>query len=124
MRVLLSIRPEFALRIFDGSKRYEYRRAIFKTHDVKTVVVYASHPIRRVIGEFDIAEILCDIPEVLWEKTSQSAGITRKKFLAYFENKEMGYAIAVKTARAYDSPLFLRDLMVTYPPQSFLYLCS
>lgn len=122
MRVLLSIKPEFAFRIFDGSKRYEYRRTIFKRGDVTTVVVYASDPISKVIGEFEIGEILHDEPQMLWAKTGEQAGITKKKFLDYFENKAKGYAIGVKTTRTYNTPIPLNRLLVPCPPQSFIYL--
>lgn len=33
--------------------------------EVTTVVVYASDPVRKVIGEFDIEEILHDEPQAL-----------------------------------------------------------
>ena len=122
MRVLLSIKPEFALRILDGSKRYEYRRTIFKRGAVKTVVVYASGPIKRVIGEFEIGAILHEEPEALWAKTGDYAGITKKRFLRYFENRPAGYAIEVKEARTYDMPIRLDQLKVSWPPQSFTYL--
>jgi predicted transcriptional regulator len=65
MKVLLSIRPEFALKMFDGSKRYECRRVIFRREKVRTVVVYASDPIKQVIGEFDIGDIIHDKPSAL-----------------------------------------------------------
>lgn len=122
MRVLLSIKPEFALKIFDGSKRYEYRRAIFKRGGVTGVVVYASDPVKKVIGEFDIAVILHDEPQALWEKTKNHAGISKQRFLEYFVNKTKGYAIKVKSTRMYDSPLPLDSFMVPSPPQSFMYL--
>lgn len=122
MRVLLSIKPQFALRIFDGSKRYEYRRTIFKRGEVKTVVVYASEPIKQVIGEFEIGEILHEEPEALWAKTGDHAGITKKRFFEYFTNKCKGYAIKVRTTRMYDAPLPLNSFMVSSPPQSFMYL--
>jgi len=122
MKVLLSIKPEFALKIFDGSKKYEYRRVIFRRRDVKTVVVYASDPIKKVIGEFEIGEILHEEPQALWLKTGDKAGITKKRFLDYFENMGKGYAIKVKEARIYDSPVPLTELMLLSPPQSFMYL--
>jgi len=122
MRVLLSIKPEFALRIFDGSKRYEYRRAIFKNQEVKRVIVYASDPIKRIIGEFEIEDILHDEPGVLWVKTRNHAGISKKSFFEYFTNKSKGYAIKVKTTRMYDDPLPLNSFMVSSPPRSFMYL--
>lgn len=42
MKVLLSIKPEFAEKIFSGEKKFEFRRSIFKDKTVKTVLVYAS----------------------------------------------------------------------------------
>ena len=122
MRVLLSIKPEFALKIFNGSKRYEYRRAIFKNQKVSRVIVYASDPIKRIIGEFEIEDILYDELQMLWVKTKNHAGISEKIFFDYFINKSKGYAIKIKTTKMYDSPLSLNSFMVLSPPQSFMYL--
>jgi predicted transcriptional regulator len=30
MKVILSIKPEYAFKIFDGTKKFEFRRVIFK----------------------------------------------------------------------------------------------
>lgn len=59
MKVLLSIKPEFANKIFEGSKKFEFRRSIFKNKQVKSIVVYASAPISKVIGEFEIDTVHC-----------------------------------------------------------------
>jgi len=122
MKVLLSIKPEFALKIFDGSKRYEYRRAIFKNEEVSRVIVYASDPIKQIIGEFEIEDILHDEPQSLWVKTKHHGGISEKRFFDYFTNKSKGYAIKVKAPRMYDDPLPLSSLMISSPPQSYMYL--
>ncbi|MFH1639530.1 MAG: hypothetical protein ABIB93_04375 [Chloroflexota bacterium] len=124
MRVLLSIKPEFALKIFEGTKEYEFRRKIFKREKVTTVVVYASEPIKKIIGEFEVGEILSEEPQTLWVKTGEQAGITKERFLDYFANKTIGYAIQVKKARKYDMPLSLTNLRIAFPPQSFQYLLS
>jgi predicted transcriptional regulator len=87
-----------------------------------TVVVYASDPIKMAIGEFEIGDILHEEPRLLWAKTRDYAGITKKKFLEYFQNKAKGYAIKVKETRMYDTPMPLNKLMVPCPPQSFTYL--
>lgn len=120
--VLLSIKPEFALKIFDGSKKYEYRRVIFKRREVTRVVVYASDPIKQVIGEFEIEDILHEEPQSLWAKTSCHAGISRKRFLTYFTDKPKGYAIKVKETQLYDKPLPLSRFTISSPPQSYMYL--
>ena len=122
MKVLLSIKPEFASKIFDGSKKYEYRRTIFKRGEVATVVVYASNPIRRVIGEFEVGEILHEEPANLWQKTYNHAGITKQQFMEYFLNRNKGYAIGIKQPRKYETPLSLDEFMLSWPPQSFTYL--
>ena len=75
MKVLLSIKPEFAEKIFNGTKKYEYRRVIFK-NKVETIVVYASDPVQRVIGEFEIGEILHKDIEQLWEYTGNKINAT------------------------------------------------
>lgn len=69
MKVLLSIKPEFADKIFEGTKRFEFRRAIFKNTNVKKVVVYASSPVQKVIGEFEIDFIFKNRLEELWSET-------------------------------------------------------
>ncbi|MEE8353707.1 MAG: hypothetical protein V3S10_04550 [Dehalococcoidales bacterium] len=122
MRVLLSIRPEFAAGIFDGSKKYEYRRAIFKRPGVTKIVVYASGSVKRIIGEFEIGPVLHDKPHALWAKTKEHAGISRKEFFQYFRDKAKGYAIQVGATRKYDTPFPLSQLMVATAPQSFMYL--
>ncbi len=124
MRVLLSIKPEFAFRIFKGLKRYEYRRAIFKRTDVERVLVYASSPIQKVIGEFEIDTILSGEPVSLWQKTKAHAGISRESFFDYFADVDTGYAIRVKNCQMYERPFGLMESLGVSPPQSFLYLNS
>ncbi len=122
MKVLLSIKPEFVSKIFGGSKKYEYRRAIFKREGIKTVIVYASSPISKVVGEFEIGGILCYEPKRLWRETKQHAGISRKGFLDYFSSKRNGYAIKVKNSTLYEKPIALKKFKVATAPQSFRYL--
>jgi len=122
MKVLLSIKPEYAIKIFDGSKRFEFRRVIFKNPNVKTVVVYASSPIQQVIGEFEIDNILSFSPEAIWQMTKRNSGITEEYFYAYFADKDIAHAIKIKKTRKYRKPLSLKDDFNVLPPQSYLYL--
>lgn len=122
MKVLLSIKPEFADRIFDGTKKYEYRRMIFKNSDVKKVIVYASSPVRRVIGEFEVEGVLRASPEEIWRATKEHAGISKDSFFAYFALKEEGFAIKIRHARRYRRARCLQSSYNVVPPQSFCYL--
>ncbi|MDR0683134.1 MAG: ASCH domain-containing protein [Dysgonamonadaceae bacterium] len=122
MKVLLSIKPEFALKIFEGTKKYEFRKIIFKRKDVTTVVVYASSPMQQVIGEFEIEKILCKDTESLWQETKRHSGITKDFYDEYFADKEMAYAIQVGATLMYTDPLLLADVGLNFAPQSFAYL--
>lgn len=122
MRVILSIKPEYAEKIFDGTKKYEFRRIVFKDPSVKTIVVYASWPVQKVIGEFEIESILNFELQALWDKTKEFAGITEKFFFDYFNNKDKGYAIKVMKTTRYKKALCIKEDFHANPPQSFVYL--
>jgi predicted transcriptional regulator len=122
MTVLLSIKPEYANKIFAGTKKFEYRKTIFKRKDVKKVIVYASHPIQKVLGEFEIDDILMDSVELIWKQTNEYSGITKQFFDEYFENKLQAHAIKVGKVIKYNTPKFLSDYDIKVAPQSFVYL--
>jgi len=122
-KVLLSIKPEFAERIFDGSKRYEFRRVLFCSDSVTTVVVYASSPVKRVIGEFTVGGILRLKKQVLWERTKNHAGIGKRYFDLYFAGRCTAFAIKVSCPERYPVPVELEHAFnFSRPPQSFRYL--
>jgi predicted transcriptional regulator len=122
MKVLLSIKPEFANKIFDGTKKYEFRRSIFKNSEIKEIVVYASSPVQKIIGEFEIDRILSDDPVALWSQTKEYSGISEEYFFEYFGDKTSGYAIKIKSTKLYKTPKCIRQDFNLHPPQSFLYL--
>lgn len=122
MRVLLSIKPEYAFKIFEGSKKYEFRKIIFKRKDIEKVIVYASSPVQKVIGEFEIADILCEETELLWQMTQQYSGISKEFYDQYFENRDRAFAIQVGSVKEYVHPKTLSDFDIDFAPQSFAYL--
>ena len=97
MKVLLSIKPEFVKEIVNGNKKYEYRKLIFKRDDISTVVVYATKPYGKVVGEFEIDNIISDSPSVIWEKTKKYAGTSKQFYNEYFEGRDQAFAIKIKS---------------------------
>ena len=121
--VLLSIKPEFVEKIFDGSKRYEYRKILFKNINVNKIIVYASSPVQMVVGEFEIDGVLTLKPEGLWRKTKLESGITKAFFDKYFDGRNIGHAIQIGKVVKYAQPLCLnREFGIKHPPQSFAYI--
>lgn len=121
MKVVLSIKPEFAFKIFEGTKKFEFRKAIFKNRNVKTIIVYASSPVQRVIGEFEIEEIINKDLDSLWKLTQDFSGITEDYFYQYFANRTSGFAIQIKKTKRYKYARCLRSDYNLVPPQSFAY---
>lgn len=121
MIALLSIKPEFVAQIFDGTKRYEFRRVVFK-QPVKKVVVYSSAPEQMIVGEFDVDGVLHDSLDDLWRDTEHASGISAAVFYSYFCNKESGYAIKIGNVLRYQEPTPLSKIYPSPPPQSFAYL--
>ena len=122
MKILLSIKPEFANKIFDGTKKFEFRRSIFKNQAVNTVVVYASAPVSKVIGEFEIETVIKKGLNELWNQTKDYSGISKSYYDVYFTGKEEGNAIKVKNPTLYKKALNLKEEFGMVPPQSFAYL--
>ncbi len=51
-------------------KLFEFRKVIFK-ENIKSVLVYSSSPVQKVIGEFQIGEIIKHDLETLWSLTKE-----------------------------------------------------
>ena len=120
--VLLSIKPEFAHKIFEGSKKFEFRKQVFKDTSVKKVIVYSSSPEQKVIGEFEIEAILSDTPDNIWIQTKLYSGISREFFKSYFEGRNKAYAIKVASTKRYSKYKSLADFNIHAAPQSFAYV--
>lgn len=122
MSVLLSIKPKYIEQIENGSKLYEFRRVIFK-QDIDEIYVYATSPIKQIVGKIWIEEIIEDTPKNLWSNFKQNAGINRKDFFEYFSGKEVGYAIKIRDFISFDEPIDpYQENPKFVPPQSYAYL--
>lgn len=123
VKVLLSVKPKFVNLIASGVKRFEYRRVLYKHPDIKRIVVYASSPVSRIVGEIEVGELLTDTPEALWRRTRGESGVSREFFFSYFADRPQAHAIEIKAFHPYPSPKRLADEYPSIaPPQSFCYL--
>lgn len=122
MEVILSIKPKFVEKIFEGTKKFEFRRSIFKNKQVQKVVVYASAPISKIVGEFEIDEIIHNEIESLWSKTQEYSGISKDYYINYFLGKKNGYAIKIKSSKKYNEYYSIQEKFGMNAPQSFAYI--
>lgn len=121
MNAILSIKPQFVEEIIAGTKRFEFRKSIFK-QPVEKVYVYASAPISRIIGEFLLVSVVTGMPRDVWKETQQYSGITKSFFDEYYKGRDTAYAIVIQDFVKYDQQVKLP--LGIHAPQSYCYVES
>lgn len=148
MKVLMSIKPEYVEKIFSGEKEWEIRRIAPQpfcknamrwrpSRSVFGVVVYASSPIRKVVGELMIDYTILGNTKQIMEECGNKVGIDfeiLKKYLydPITEEDDMAWGMHIGWKRLYEKPLTLDEArfilkksdscVVTTAPQNFCYI--
>lgn len=122
MNVLLSIKPKYTEAILDGSKKYEFRRTIFRRKDVERVFIYSNSHVRKIVGFFEIEKILEGTPQEIWNTYHGYGGISKRDFFKYFEGSQKAFAIKIKNVHRFSEPIDPCPIIENFtPPQSFYY---
>ena len=78
-------------------------------------------PIKKVVAEAEILEVLALEPSKLWDETKEYSGITKEYFDDYFKNRKIAYAYKLGKIKVYAEPKALREFGLKKAPQSFAY---
>lgn len=120
--VLIAIRPRFAESIMKGEKKVEFRKVRFR-EKVSHMVIYASKPIQRILGYFQVPNIEEDSPEHLWARYRYVSGLSYDEFRDYYAASNKGIAIKVGNIWQLKEPVPISKLDKSIIiPQSFAYL--
>ena len=127
--MLVSIKPNFAEQILDGSKKVEFRRRHPRQIELGSrMLIYASSPIRALIGTAVVFDVVEASPEEVWNVYQDVGGIEHDAFNAYFESSDRAVAIRLRKPVRLDKAIPLDDLRCKWPgfhpPQQFAYLTS
>ncbi|CAF30340.1 type I restriction enzyme S subunit [Methanococcus maripaludis] len=124
MTILLSIKPKYVKEILNGSKKYEFRKSIFKKYDKNELVfIYSSYPVKRIVGTFSVGDIIENCPKILWNEFKNVSGIKESEFFKYFKEKDKGYAIQINKLNEFKNPVNPKDINPDFrAPQSFCYI--
>ena len=120
-KMLLSINPCHVNNIMAGIKHYEFRKRKCKKI-VDTIIIYATSPIMKVVGEAEVIDIIEDTPKNVWNVTSDYSGISKSFFDKYYKGRKKAVAYKLGKVKKYEKPLSLSDLGVYSAPQSFVYI--
>ena len=104
-----------------GKKKYEFRK--FHCRDgIDTIVIYVTAPVKEVIGEVKLLDIIEGDVEYVWHETKRFGGVLKRDYLAYYREREIAIAYQLGEITLYEKPKKLRDLGLDYVPQSFAYI--
>lgn len=122
--VLLPIRPRFARSIMTGEKKVEFRKVRFR-NEVSHVVVYASSPIQKILGYFEVSYMDQGSPKELWTRYNVEGKIFQDEFEAYYASSTRAIAIGIGNIYPLRNPVPLRRLGQSLTaPQGFMYLAD
>lgn len=134
-KIMLAIKPEYVEEIFDGLKRYEYRKRI-PNHLISQIVIYETSPVSKVVGTVDVDEMIIGRADTIYEKTKRWAGISKEKFYEYFGLTDEDYgsfykgnpwycsrvAYSLNHPAIFSRPASIEEYGLRGVPQSYVYL--
>jgi len=126
--LLVSLRPEYAEKVFDGNKTAELRRIKPRVKAGDLLFVYVSSPVKALYGICEVIEVIVGAPNQLCDQVLAISGVTEKQFNDYFAGASCGFVIVFKNAKCLPVPLKLACLQQQWanftPPQSYRYLST
>jgi len=121
MNLILSIKPKYVKHILDGTKKFEFRKTIFK-QKVDKVYIYSSSPVMQIVASFKVEDILTDNISILWDKCHKYSGISKLEYEQYFSTKPTGYAIEITDLDIFSKAIYPKTVIENFrAPQSFMY---
>lgn len=117
--ILISINPQHVDKILSGTKRCEYRTRK-PNRKVNKMVIYETSPIKKVVAECILEEVLTLPKDELWDKTYKISGTTKDRFENYFRKQDMATGFIIKEIIKCNKDLI--DYGITFVPQSYIYL--
>ena len=124
--IVLSLKPRFAEAILAGTKTVELRRTMPKIEVPTRALLYATTPVRALLGTCIITSVISAPLSDLWREYGSRANLAYHEFKRYFEGVEVGTALTLDEQRPLSRRVPLQDLRADpigfRPPQSFAYV--
>ena len=124
--IVLSLKPRFADAILASSKTVELRRSEPKIVVPTLALIYATSPLRALVGTCIVTTVKSDRLTVLWREFGSRTGVDHREFLCYFEGVGTGSALTLSDPDSLPLPIPLARLRERSqgfrPPQSFAYI--
>ena len=126
--LFLAIKPEFANKILEKEKTIELRKLRPHIKEGDYIIIYASSPIKGVVGFGRIKKIIEKSPNEMWKIYSSKLGIDKIRYDNYFLDKIKAIGIEIETIRAIKPIITLETIKKIdssfTPPQGYRYISN
>lgn len=124
--VLVSLRPRFAELVLSGLKTTELRRGPSRVTPGMIALIYASTPLRALLGAVQITEVHTYAPSTVWRRWGPTTGLRRGEFDGYVAGCDRVTAMLLGARCMFPEPVSLSELRARsasfVAPQSYRYL--
>jgi predicted transcriptional regulator len=119
--VILSIKPKYAEALLSGKKTCEFRKNSF-SNGIKTVIIYESAPVSKIVGWFTIKKQFIGKPSYIWRMHSKKGGISKKEFDDYYNGSTTAVCLEIDKIKRIKPPIDPFELSEEFiAPQSYRY---
>lgn len=125
--LFIAVKPEYANKLISGQKDIELRKMRPHIQQGDYVIIYASAPVKAVIGFGKVKNIIECTPEEMWTRHSIRLGIMRNDFDLYYANHKKSIGIEFDIIKPIP-PIKLMELKKVdpnfHPPQIYRYVTN
>lgn len=125
--LFIAVKPEYANKLISGQKDIELRKTKPHVQQGDYVIIYASAPVKAVIGFGKVKGIIDCNPNNLWERFANRLGINKQSYFSYYDGYQKAVGIEFDMIKPV-SPIGLEELRRVdpkfQPPQIYRYVTN
>ena len=125
--LFIAVKPEYANKLISGKKDIELRKMKPNVQPGDYVIIYASAPVKAVLGFGKVKTIIECTPKCLWERYSNRLGINEQSYLSYYDGYHKAIGIEFDMIKSV-MPIGLEELRRVdpsfQPPQIYRYVTN
>lgn len=125
--LFIAVKPQYANKLISGQKNIELRKMKPHIKQGDYVIIYASSPVKAVIGFGKVKEIIEKTPIDMWSDYSDRLGVTWQEFNLYYEgyNRAIGIVFEkIKPIKAIELEELKKVDPKFHPPQIYRYVTN
>ena len=125
--LFIAVKPGYANKLISGKKDIELRKMKPNVQSGDYVIIYASAPVKAVVGFGKVKAIIMCSPQEMWNKHSKRLGIDKQGFYSYYSGYNKAVGIEFEMIKPV-APIGLLELRTVdpnfHPPQLYRYVTN